>query len=140
MVHRALFGSLERFIGNLIEHFAGNFPGWLAPLQVVILPLTAAQHEAALSVLKAFEAEGLRCAIDRRSETIGYRIREAEKRKVPFMLVIGEREAADGSVAVRRHGEGDKGAVSVEEAVASIREACRRPALPDGGKLQSEIP
>jgi threonyl-tRNA synthetase len=140
MVHRALFGSLERFIGNLVEHFAGNFPGWLAPLQVVILPLTAAQHDAALHVLKALEAEGLRCAVDRRSETVGYRIREAESRKVPFMLVIGEREAVSGAVALRRHGHGDKGALPLGEALQLIGEACRRPALPDGGKFQSEIP
>jgi threonyl-tRNA synthetase len=140
MVHRALFGSLERFFGNLVEHFAGNFPGWLAPLQAVILPLTAAQHDAALIVLKAFEAAGLRCALDRRSETVGYRIREAENRKVPFMLVIGEREAASGSVALRRHGQGDKGALPLGEALQLISEACSRPALPDGGKFQSEIP
>lgn len=140
MVHRALFGSLERFIGNLVEHFAGNFPGWLAPLQVVILPLTAAQHDAALHVLKALEAEGLRCAVDRRSETVGYRIREAENRKVPFMLVIGEREAVSGAVALRQHGHGDKGALPLGEALQLIGEACRRPALPDGGKFQSEIP
>jgi threonyl-tRNA synthetase len=140
MVHRALFGSVERFVGNLVEHFAGNFPGWLAPLQVVILPLTAAQHDAALAVTKALEAEGLRCAVDRRSETVGYRIREAESRKVPFMLVIGEREAASGSVAIRRHGQGDKGALPLGEALRLIGEACRRPALPDGGKFQSEIP
>jgi len=140
MVHRALFGSMERFIGNLIEHFAGDFPGWLAPLQVVILPITSAQHDAAVSVLRTLEAEGLRCAVDRRSETIGYRIREAENRKVPFMLVIGGREAESGSVALRRHGQGDRGAIPVGEALELIRADCKRPALPDGGKFQSEIP
>ncbi len=140
MVHRALFGSVERFIGNLIEHFAGNFPGWLAPLQVVILPITAQQHERAAEVATMVADRGFRCSLDRRSETIGYRIRAAENRKVPIMLVIGGREADSGRVAVRAHGRGDLGAFSFEEALGLIEDACRRPALPEGGRYLSEIP
>ena len=140
MVHRALFGSVERFIGNLIEHFAGNFPGWLAPLQVVILPLTAQQHGRAAEVATMVADRGFRCSMDRRSETIGYRIRSAENRKVPLMLVIGEREADSGRVAVRAHGRGDLGAFPLEEALGLIEDACRRPALPEGGRSLSEIP
>ncbi len=140
MVHRALFGSIERFTGNLIEHFAGNFPGWLAPLQVVILPLTGKQHERAAEVCGMLADRGFRCSLDRRNETIGYRIRAAESRKVPMMLVIGEREADSGRVAVRAHGRGDLGVFDLEEAVGLIGEACRRPALPEGGRSLSEIP
>ncbi|NLP06082.1 threonine--tRNA ligase [Candidatus Fermentibacteria bacterium] len=137
MVHRALFGSLERFIGNLVEHYAGNFPGWLAPLQVIILPITSAQHEKALETASGFRAAGLRCSVDRRSETVAFRIREAENRKVPFMLVIGDREAASGAVSLRRHGEGDQGSMPVGQALDLILSACRRPDLPDGGEFQS---
>jgi threonyl-tRNA synthetase len=139
MVHRALFGSIERFFGNLIEHYAGNFPGWLAPLQAVILPLTASQHERAMELGALFSDAGIRCSVDRRSETVGYRIGEAESRKVPFMLVVGEREASSGAVAVRRHGSGDEGAVPVGQALEMIRSACARPELPDWRKFQSEI-
>lgn len=139
MVHRALLGSIERFTGNLIEHFAGNFPGWLAPLQVVILPITVQQHGRAVEIAETLGDRGFRCSIDRRNETIGYRIRAAENRKVPLMLVIGEKEAASGGVAVRAHGRGDLGSHTLEEAVGLIEEACRRPALPEGGRSLSEI-
>ncbi len=140
MVHRALFGSIERFIGNLIEHFAGNFPGWLAPVQAVILPLAAAQQDRAIEILGMFENAGLRCVLDRRSETIGYRIREAESRKIPFMLVIGAREAEAGTVSLRAHGRGDLGSMDVGEALARVAGACERPGLPEGGEYLSEIP
>jgi threonyl-tRNA synthetase len=139
MVHRALFGSVERFIGNLIEHYAGNFPGWLAPVQAVILPLTAEQRDRAAEAAAMLGDAGLRCRLDARSETIGYRIREAEASKVPFMLVIGAREAASGSVSVRMHGHGDLGSRSLGDALAMMREACARPALPEGGRTLSEI-
>lgn len=131
MVHRALFGSVERFIGNLIEHYAGNFPGWLAPEQAVILPLTAAQHGRASEVEKAFLDAGLRCSVDGRNETIGHRIRDAETRKVPFMLVIGPKEAETGAVSLRVHGEGDRGSMGIEEALDLVNAACRPPDLPD---------
>ena len=131
MVHRALFGSVERFIGNLIEHYAGNLPGWLAPHQVVILPITESQLERAEEVAAAVSDAGLRCSVDGRSETVGYRIREAETGKVPFMFIIGEREAGSGGVALRVHGEGDRGSMELREALRTVKDACRRPALPE---------
>ena len=131
MVHRALFGSVERFVGNLIEHFTGNFPGWLSPVQLVILPITSVQNEFAEKVYKKAEDAGLRCELDSRSETVGYRIRSAETGKVPYMFIIGEREVELGTVAVRRHGEGDIGSQPVDQALRTVTEACARPALPE---------
>jgi threonyl-tRNA synthetase len=107
---------------------------------VVILPLTVGQHDKAVEIAEIMCDKGFRCSIDRRNETIGYRIRAAESRKVPFMLVIGEREALSGNVAVRAHGRGDLGVHSLEQALGMIEEACRRPALPEGGRSLSEIP
>ena len=130
MVHRALFGSVERFIGNLIEHFAGNFPGWLSPVQLVILPITSAQVEFAEKVYEKALSAGIRCQLDARSETIGYRIREAETGKVPFMFVVGEKETGSDMVAIRRHGEGDRGSLDVDKALEFVVEECLRPALP----------
>ncbi len=130
MIHRALFGSVERFIGCLIEHYTGNFPGWLAPVQVVILPITSSQEEVARGVAENLSGVGLRVETDSRNETIGYRIRCAEKMKVPFMLVVGEREAESGSVALRRHGEGDMGAVPLAEARELVLKECSIPLLP----------
>ncbi|MBD3370234.1 threonine--tRNA ligase [Candidatus Fermentibacteria bacterium] len=132
-IHRALYGSMERFVGCLIEHYAGNLPGWLAPMQCIILPITSEQREKALEVFRRLEDVGLRCAVDDSSETVGYRIRQAETSKVPFMLVIGEREVRSDMAALRVHGEGDRGSIPVDEAVETVREACRRPALPNGG-------
>ncbi len=109
MVHRALYGSVERFIGNLIEHYAGNLPGWLAPHQVVILPITEFQLERAEEVEEILTDLGIRCVLDGKNETVGYRIREAETSKIPFMFIIGEREAASGNVSLRIHREGDRG-------------------------------
>jgi threonyl-tRNA synthetase len=131
MVHRALFGSVERFLGNLIEHYAGNFPGWLSPVQLVILPITSAQSEFAGEVYEKAVSAGIRCRLDMRSETIGYRIRDAETGKVPYMFIIGERETESGTVAVRRHGEGDTGTFDADQAITVLVEACRRPALPE---------
>ncbi len=127
MVHRALFGSVERFIGNLIEHYAGNLPGWLAPHQVVILPITSSQLEKAETIRNILDNEEIRCRIDSRSETVGYRIREAETSKVPFMLIIGEREAESGRVSLRVHSEGDMGSMKISEAIDRILAGCRRP-------------
>ncbi len=130
MVHRALYGSIERFIGNLIEHYAGNLPGWLAPHQVVILPITESQLERAEEVENIFTDLDIRCTLDGKNETVGYRIREAETGKVPFMLIIGEREAASGRVSLRIHGEGDKGSMELDEAIEIVMAGCRRPELP----------
>ena len=108
MIHRTLLGSMERFIGGLIEHYGGAFPVWLAPEQVRVLPITDAVREDAAALVREMKAAGLRATLDDRSETLGYRIRDAETQKIPYMAVIGEREAAAGTVAVRRRGAGQK--------------------------------
>jgi threonyl-tRNA synthetase len=109
MLHRVVFGSIERFIGILTEHFAGAFPLWLAPVQVKVLPVTPTAADYAGQVLEAVEEAGLRAELDNRNEKIGYRIREAQMEKVPYMLVIGEKEAAAGTVAVRSRSGGNQG-------------------------------
>jgi threonyl-tRNA synthetase len=120
MIHRALFGSFERFIGILLEHLGGELPAWLAPVQAIVLPISDRQNEAATGVRDALVAAGLRGELDQRSESVGRKIREAELRRIPYMLIVGEREAADGTVAVRERGTGDTGAVTVPEFVARL--------------------
>ena len=120
MIHRAPFGSMERFIGVLIEHFNGAFPLWLAPVQVVVLSISEKFNDYASDVLSKLKAAGLRAEADLRSDKIGAKIREATLAKVPYMLVVGEKEAADGKVAVRHRTEGDKGAVAVGEFVGQV--------------------
>jgi len=119
MVHRALFGSFERFIGILIEHFAGAFPLWIAPLQVSVLPVADRHNGYAQSVVDELAAAGIRAEADTRSESVGRKIAEAEVQRVPCILVVGDREAEAGTVSVRRRGEGDLGA----RTVADLREA-----------------
>lgn len=108
MIHRAIYGTLERFVGFLIEHFAGAFPLWLAPEQVRVLPISAAQADAARAVHDRLRAAGIRAHLDERSDTLNYRIREGELEKVPYMAVVGQREAEAGRVAVRARGAGTK--------------------------------
>ncbi len=115
LIHRALLGSLERFFGILIEHYNGNFPFWLAPVQVALLPLAERHHAYALSVEKELKEKGLRVQVDLSREKIGHKIREAETQKIPLMLIIGDKEAQRGTVSVRVHGHGDKGETSLEE-------------------------
>ena len=115
MIHRVVFGSIERFIGILIEHFAGKLPVWLSPVQVKILPIADRFHEYAESVAKELQKQGIRYEIDYRAEKIGYKIREARLDKVPYMLIVGQKEAESGLVAVRDREQGDMGALSVEE-------------------------
>ncbi len=115
MVHRALYGSVERFFGILIEHYAGAFPVWLAPVQAIVLPITDKQGEYAKGVYQKLKAAGFRAELDDRSEKVNFKIREAQLAKIPFMLVVGEREAAAGQVAVRNRKHGDQGAVNVDE-------------------------
>jgi threonyl-tRNA synthetase len=115
MIHRALMGSFERFIGILIEHYAGEFPLWLAPVQAIVLPIADRHGEAAAAVRDALRELGLRVKLDERSESIGKKVREAEVLKVPYMLVVGDQEVESGSVAVRRHREGDLGSMPVDE-------------------------
>ncbi|MCC6728883.1 MAG: threonine--tRNA ligase [Chthonomonadales bacterium] len=121
MLHRAPFGSMERMIGLLIEHYAGAFPFWLAPVQVAILPITDAQRDYAGSVAERLRAEGFRVEVDSRSERVGKKVAEAEVQKVPYMLILGRRDMEAGVVSVRRRGEGDLGASPVDELVARLR-------------------
>jgi len=114
MVHRAIYGSLERFMGGLVEHYAGAFPLWLAPVQAVVLPITDRTRDYGGRILDALRAAGLRSALDDRNEKIGAKIREAQIKKIPFMLVAGDREERDASVAVRSRKEGDLGPASIE--------------------------
>ena len=114
MIHRVVFGSIERFIGILIEHFAGKFPLWLSPVQVKILPISDKFLDYAKSVEKKLKDAGLRCETDTRAEKIGYKIREARMERVPYMVVVGEKEEAAGEVAVRKRDEGDLGSMSFE--------------------------
>ena len=109
MIHRVAYGSLERFIGILIEHFAGAFPSWLAPVQVKILPITDRHMEYAKKVAKDLWNQDIRVAVDERNEKIGYKIREAQVQKIPYVLVVGDKEMENGTVAVRKRGEGDLG-------------------------------
>ena len=120
MIHRVVFGSIERFIGILIEHFAGAFPTWLAPVQVRILPITDRAKEAAISVENTLRDAGIRVEFDSRNEKIGFKIREAQVAKIPYMLVLGDKEVEEGTVSVRtRHG-GDQGTMSVDAFCAQI--------------------
>ncbi len=121
MVHRALWGSVERFFGVLIEHYAGAFPLWLAPVQAVVLPITDAQNDYANSVAEELGSAGLRVEVDTRTEKIGYKIRAAQLQKVPYMLVVGNREAVAGTVAVRHRRKGDLGAKPTAEFLAGIQ-------------------
>jgi threonyl-tRNA synthetase len=116
MIHRAIYGTMERFIGFLIEHFAGAFPLWLSPEQVRVLPISDAQTAAAAAFRERLRAAGIRAALDDRSDTLNYRIREAELEKVPYMAVIGAREAEGGTVAVRVRGAGKKQEVVTQDA------------------------
>ncbi len=118
MIHRAIMGSLERFIGVLTEHFAGNFPAWLAPMQVRVLPITERHLDYAQSVAAQLRAAGLRVWVDPRNEKMGYKIREAELMKLPYILVVGDKEAAAGAVAVRRRGQKDEGILALADFIA----------------------
>jgi threonyl-tRNA synthetase len=122
VIHRAIYGSFERFIAILIEHYAGAFPLWLAPVQVVVLPISDRHQSYAGSVRDQLEAAGLRARLDERQEKIGYKIREAQLQKVPYMLVVGDREAADGLVSVRARSTGDLGPSSVGDFIVKARD------------------
>jgi len=121
MIHRAPFGSMERFVAILIEHCAGKFPLWLTPEQVKILPISDRFNEYAERVSKVLENHDIRALVDDRSEKVGKKIRDAELEKVPYMLILGENEAKEGTVSVRRQGEGDLGGMSVEAFAEHIR-------------------
>lgn len=121
MIHRVVFGSIERFIGILTEHYAGKFPLWLAPVQVKILPISDKFVDYATSVKCSLENEGFRCELDSRDEKIGYKIREAQLNHIPYMVVVGEKEMESRTISVRKRDEGDKGTVSIQEFVDVLK-------------------
>jgi threonyl-tRNA synthetase len=136
VIHRAIFGSFERFIAILIEHYAGAFPLWLAPVQAIVLPISDRHREYAARVRDRLAAAGLRVELDDRQEKIGYKIREAQLQKVPYMLVTGDREAAEGTVSVRSRSAGDLGAQSIDAFVAAANDEIGRKEAGLGPKAQ----
>jgi threonyl-tRNA synthetase len=122
MVHRAVLGSMERFFGTLLEYHAGNMPLWLCPIQVMVLPITDAQIDYAKELTAKLLAQGIRAENDLRSEKIGYKIREAELKKIPFMLIIGKNEVENGQVTLRRHTVGDLGSMALTDAIQKIQD------------------
>jgi threonyl-tRNA synthetase len=129
VIHRVAFGSIERFLGILIEHFAGKFPAWLAPVQVKIIPIADRHAEYGLTVKAALEARGLRVEIDERSEKIGYKIREAQMEKVPYMLVVGDKEIEEKQISVRSRDRGELGTQSLDAFIAQIEEEIKSKAI-----------
>jgi len=129
MVHRALLGSLERFFGVLIEHYAGAFPLWLAPVQVEVIPVAERHQSYGHEVAEKLRAKGLRVHVDDRSEKMNYKIREAQVQKVPYMLVVGDKEIAARSVSVRHRQAGDLGPMDVEDLGAKIARLAAERAL-----------
>ncbi len=121
MIHRVVFGSIERFIAILTEHYAGAFPTWLAPVQVKLLPISEKHHDYTFELHKKFEEIGIRIEIDTRSEKIGYKIREAQLEKIPYMLIVGDKEVESGTVSVRSRKDGDLGSIGAEEFIGNIK-------------------
>jgi threonyl-tRNA synthetase len=122
LIHRALLGSLERFFGVLIEHYNGNFPVWLAPVQVIFIPIADRHNEYVDNLSQMFRQEGLRTTVDHRREKMGYKIRDAEVHKIPLMCIVGDREVSEGAVSLRVHGDGDKGQMDVNEFLEKVKE------------------
>jgi threonyl-tRNA synthetase len=126
MIHRAPFGSMERFVAILLEHTGGNFPLWLMPDQVIILSISEKYEKYARKVLNLLEINEIRALVDNRNETMGKKIRDAEMQKVPYMIIVGEQEEIDGSVSVRKHGGEDLGTISVQSFTSIIEEEIKR--------------
>ena len=122
MIHRVVFGSIERFIGIITEHFAGAFPTWLAPVQIKVIPISEKHLEYAAKVKEAIDAAGLRGEVDARNEKMGYKIREAQMQKIPYMFVVGDKEAEAGTVSLRSRKDGDQGSLPLADALAKISE------------------
>jgi threonyl-tRNA synthetase len=127
MIHRAPFGSLERFVAVLIEHCAGNFPLWLSPDQIAVLPISERFNDYAKEVIDKLKELDIRGFLDNRDEKIQRKIRDAEVKKVPYMLIVGEREAAENKVSVRRHGKGDLGTLLLDDFVSQFRTEAATP-------------
>jgi len=125
MIHRAPFGSMERFVAILLEHTGGNFPLWLTPEQVTILSLSEKYEKYSQKVLNLLENDEIRALVDNRNETIGKKIREAEMNKIPYMLIVGEQEELDGTVSVRKHGEGDLGTMTLDAFIKLIQKTVK---------------
>ena len=125
MIHRAPFGSMERFCAVLIEHTAGHFPLWLTPDQVAILPISEKFNDYAKQLCAYFDEQDVRAVVDDRNEKIGRKIRDNELKRIPYMLVVGEKEAASGTVSVRKQGEGDQGSMKFEDFAKKINEEVR---------------
>jgi threonyl-tRNA synthetase len=121
MVHRALLGSMERFFGVLIEHYGGAFPLWLAPVQMLVLPIADRHHDYARQVEQRLSAAGFRVEVDARNEKLGYKIREAQAQKHPYMLVVGDRDVEAGTVSVRAREQGDLGARPLDAFIQSAK-------------------
>lgn len=128
-IHRAIFGSFERFIGIITEHFAGAFPVWLSPVQAVVLPITDEINDYAAKVHAALKHAGVRVELDDRREKVGYKIRDAETHKIPYMLVVGAKERDNGTVAIRQHKKGDTGTMLLEEFAAKIADEIKHKTL-----------
>jgi threonyl-tRNA synthetase len=122
VIHRSSIGCYERTLAMLIEKYAGAFPTWLAPIQVKVLPISDKHNDYVLSLKKKFEDNGIRTEIDLRSEKIGYKIREAQLEKIPYMLIVGDKELENNEVSVRSRSKGDMGSIKVEEFIANILE------------------
>ena len=129
MIHRVVLGSIERFIGVITEHFAGAFPTWLAPVQVKLLPIADRHLDYLFGIKKVLEGKGIRCEVDTRNEKIGYKIREAQLQRVPYMLVAGDKDIENNTVSIRSHKEGDKGAMSLDQFLDGILEEIASRAL-----------
>ena len=125
MLHRVILGSIERFIGTLIEHYKGAFPAWLSPVQAVVIPITDRSHDYADKIFNDLEKQNIRAEVDKRKEKLQYKIREGEVHKTPYMLIVGDKERETGMVSLRARGEGDLGAVKIEEFITRIKEEIR---------------
>ena len=129
MIHRAPFGSLERFVAVLIEHCAGIFPLWLAPEQAIILPISDKFNDYAKKVSNLLKNSDIRAAVDERAERAGKKIRDAEMMKIPYMMIIGEKEMTENKVSVRIHGQGDKGMLALDEVVDKLKQEIKTRSL-----------
>lgn len=129
MIHRVVFGSIERFIGILIEHFAGAFPVWLSPVQVKVIPITDRHAEYAREIVKKLDEAGVRVELDTRNEKVNYKIREAQNQKIPYMLIMGDKEVAQDSVAVRHRAKGDLGSMRLDDFVGQLLEEIKTKAI-----------